>query len=364
MEKKMAEIIEHVKNGGCVPTFADMPHRRLADKGIAGPTAAHVIEEIHTPFNFAGLTFTTGSSAFQNIVGITHAELPHKIAASKKILEMAGVKPGDKIIVSYPPLVNVFSSAALEEYGVEWKFLTRSNRDAFLAALYEYRPNAVVGESCFINATLKEAEEKGVAELLPHNITFLTAGTPLKLEVLETAKRVLDATVHDLYGCQEFGWLSIDGIPVRDDISLVDLPNTDLKELVVGGLPMGDSFPVTEGGHICNPKGKILTYARERTYPEYEVIVKASPIEDRSTLERTARSILRIKGRIVKVAPDVQLGADHTILELRPDAVTSDEKTSIIIEGPQKTMCFEDMVQAQLEYQQRKKSDPTWIKRS
>ncbi len=364
MEKIMAEIIDHVEHGGCVPTFADMPHRKLENKGIAGPTAAHVIEEIHTPFNFAGLTFTTGSSAFQNIVGITHAELPHKIAASKKILQMAGVKPGDKMIVSYPPLVNVFNSASLEEYGVEWRFLTRSNKDSLIAALYEYRPRVVVGESCFINGMLKEVEEKGIAPLLPTGIIFLTAGTPLKLDVLETAERVLHAEVHDLYGCQEFGWLAIDGIPVREDISLVDLPNTDLKELVVGGLPMGDSFPVTEEGHICNKAGKILTYARERTYPEYEVIVKASPIEDKSTLERTARSILRIKGRIVKVSPDVQLGADHTILELRPDAVTSDETTSIIIEGPQKTQCFEDMVQAQLEYQQRKKSDPTWIKRS
>jgi hypothetical protein len=48
---------------------------RWSDKGIAGPTAAHVIEEIHTPLNLALVTFTTGSSAFQNIVGVTQNEL-------------------------------------------------------------------------------------------------------------------------------------------------------------------------------------------------------------------------------------------------------------------------------------------------
>lgn len=52
-----------------IPSFSEMPRRTLADKGIAGPTAAHVIEEIHTPLNLAMVTFTTGSSAFQNIVG-------------------------------------------------------------------------------------------------------------------------------------------------------------------------------------------------------------------------------------------------------------------------------------------------------
>ena len=34
-----------------IPTLAEMPRRTLSDKGIAGPTAAHVIEEIHTPLN-------------------------------------------------------------------------------------------------------------------------------------------------------------------------------------------------------------------------------------------------------------------------------------------------------------------------
>ncbi len=64
-----------------IPTLAEMPRRTLSDKGIAGPTAAHVIEEIHTPLNLALVTFTTGSSAFQNIVGVTQNELLLRSAA-------------------------------------------------------------------------------------------------------------------------------------------------------------------------------------------------------------------------------------------------------------------------------------------
>ena len=69
-----------------IPSFEEMPRRTLNDKGIAGPTAAHVIEEIHTPLNLALVTFTTGSSAFQNIVGVTHDELALRTAAGKRAL--------------------------------------------------------------------------------------------------------------------------------------------------------------------------------------------------------------------------------------------------------------------------------------
>ena len=69
-----------------IPTLTEMPRRTLSDKGIAGPTAAHVIEEIHTPLNLALVTFTTGSSAFQNIVGVTQNELPLRIAAGRRVL--------------------------------------------------------------------------------------------------------------------------------------------------------------------------------------------------------------------------------------------------------------------------------------
>ena len=247
------------------------------------------------------------------------------------------------------------------------RFLVRSSRDAFLAALYEFQPKAVVGESAFIRAALEDARHMGVADELPKDIELLTAGTPLDLELLPVAKSVLNAQVHDLYGCQEFGWLCMDGVPVRDDIELVKLPSNkgkDMFELVVGGLPMGDSFPISNSGHVCNSNGKIITYRRERTYPEYEVIVKATTLASTVTLGRVARSILRIKGRVVKISPDVVTGADHTVLELRPDYISAGVQDGIIIEGPEKTAFFDDMVQAQIDYQQKAKADPTWTKRN
>ncbi|MDG0780602.1 hypothetical protein MXX19_08260 [Klebsiella pneumoniae] len=78
-----------------IPTLAEMPRRTLSDKGIAGPTAAHVIEEIHTPLNLALVTFTTGSSAFQNIVGVTQNELLLRSAAGKRVLAECGVTAGN-----------------------------------------------------------------------------------------------------------------------------------------------------------------------------------------------------------------------------------------------------------------------------
>ena len=58
---------------------------------------------------------------------------------------------------------------------------------------------------------------------------------------------------------------------------------------------MGDSFPISNSGHVCNSNGKIITYRRERTYPEYEVIVKATTLASTVTLGRVARSILKNK---------------------------------------------------------------------
>ncbi|MDO4754906.1 MAG: acyl carrier protein [Parabacteroides sp.] len=365
MKGLIAEIASMVKEFGSAPTFKEMPRKTLADKGIAGPTAAHTIEEVHTPLNLAYLTFTTGSSAFQNIVGITFAEMAMRKKASTTVLEKAGLKSGDRVLVTYPPLVNVFSGEAFKNYGLEWQFLVRSSRDAFLAALYEFKPKAVVGESSFIRAALEDAKNMGVVDELPKNIILLTAGTPLDLELLPVAKAILNAEVHDLYGCQEFGWLCMDGVPVRDDLELIkqtENSGQEFYELVVGGLPMGDSFPKSDSGHVCNPDGKIITYRRERTYPEYEVIVKATTLTSKITLGRVARSILRIKGRVVKISPDVITGADHTVLELRPDYITGGFKEGFIIEGPDKTKFFDDMVQAQLDYQQKAKADPTWNK--
>lgn len=100
---------------------------------------------------------------------------------------------------------------------------------------------------------------------------------------------------------------------------------------------MGDSFPCSESGHICNKDGKIITYRRERTYPEYEVIVKATTLASAVTLNRVARSILRIKGRIVKVCPEVQVNAGQTVLELRGDPVAGIKVAPVTITGPVQT---------------------------
>ena len=105
-----------------IPTLAEMPRRTLSDKGIAGPTAAHVIEEIHTPLNLALVTFTTGSSAFQNIVGVTQNELLLRSAAGKRVLAECGVTAGQHMVVTYAPLVNVFTRQALDESGLHWSF--------------------------------------------------------------------------------------------------------------------------------------------------------------------------------------------------------------------------------------------------
>lgn len=365
MKDLLLELTDLVEEFGSSPKLEEMPHRSLLDKGINGPTAAHVLEEIHTPLNLAYVTFTTGSSAFQNIVGVTHAELPARIAASKLALAKAGINKGDKILVTYPPLVNVFSKQALEDYGVKWFFLKRSSRDAALAALYEHKPQVVLGESSFLRVMLEDAKNMNVIEALPRDMIFLTAGTPLDLELLAIAKDTLNAKVYDLYGCQEFGWLAINGELLREDIELVALPNLksrEFYELVVGGLPMGDSFPLSETGHVCNPVGKLITYRRERTYPEFEVLIKETTLASKTTAERLARTILRIKGRVVKVCPELKTNAEKNILLLVPSISTGKSIEPILIKD--KTKMFDDLLTAQLNYQQSSKADPVWIKRN
>ncbi|MEG1726646.1 MAG: hypothetical protein RR321_01890 [Acidaminococcaceae bacterium] len=361
----LREISQFVVDFGSAPKMEEMPRLTLLDKGINGPTSAHAIEEIHTPLNLAYTTFTTGTSAFQNIVGVTFAELPERIKASKKIFARAGLKAGDKVLVTYPPLVNVFAGQSLKEFGLQWTFLVRSSRDAFLAALYDEKPHAVIGESSFLRAALEDAKHMGVKDELPKNIILLTAGTPLDLELLPIAKEVLNAQVHDLYGCQEFGWIAMDGVPVRDDVALIPLAQKNgqqMHELIVGGLPMGDSFPVSDSGHICNPLGKIITYRRERTYPEFEVVVKATKLSSSVTITRAARSILRIKGRIVKISKNIVINAEQTILEIVADVMQDEQTNKVILQGNQ-TKLFDDLIQAQVDYQKYSKVDPVWMKK-
>ncbi|AJQ26746.1 hypothetical protein [Pelosinus fermentans] len=363
MKDILDSLAQMVEEFGTAPTFEEMPRRTLQDKGIGGPTAAHVIEEVHVPLNLAYLSFTTGSSAFQNIVGVTHPEMEAREKATRLVFEQAKVQSGSNILFTYPPLVNVFTKKALDACGMNCSFLRRSSRDAFLAALYNNRPDVVVGESSFLRSALEDAKSMGMATFLPKEVIILAAGTPLDLELPAVAERILNGLVHDLYGCQEFGWITINGIPVRDDITLVKSPlsGNSMYEVVVGGLPMGDSFPVADSGHICNSAGKIITYRRERTFPEYEVIVRATTLSSDVTIGRVARTILRIKGRIVKVDPGVKTMASQTMLELCSGGDASAEP--IIITGPQGTGLFDELVKAQLEYQQMSKSDPVWVKK-
>ena len=344
-----------------IPLFEEMPRRTLEDKGIAGPTAAHVIEEIHTPLNLALVTFTTGSSAFQNIVGVTHSELALRTAAGKRALAICGVSAGQNILVTYAPLVNVFTRQALDESGLRWSFLPRSCRDALLIALCRQSPDVVVGESSFLRATLEQALKMELADRLPKKLTLITAGTPLDEELVPLAAS-LGYALHDIYGCQEFGWLALDGVVLREDISLIPAPQGgDWREVVVGGLPTGDSFPVAAGGHLCNPQGKI----RQRTTPEYDMVVMATTAQSREIVERTARTILRIKGRICHVSTQLKTEASATHIQLWPKAIPGECTAGLApvdIIGPQATAQFDALLQAQRDLQQQAKNDPAWCK--
>ena len=122
---------------------------------------------------------------------------------------------------------------------------------------------------------------------------------------------------------------------------------------------------VSKSGHVCNRAGEIITYQRERTYPEYEVVVAATTAHAASTVEKAARTMLRIKGRVVKVARDLETGASATRLKLVPGVPADEAKGGepIIIEGPEKTRLFDVLVEAQADLQKSAKTDPAWIKR-
>lgn len=346
------------------PSLAEMPRRTLEAKGIAGPTAAHVIEEVHTPFNLAYLTFTTGSSAFQNIVGVVHSEIEGRCEVARRLFLALGIAAGRRMLVTYAPLVNVFSKAALDRHGIAWSFLSRSSRDAFIAKVCRDKPDIILGESSFIRASVAEAKRLGFKDDLPKRCVVLTAGTPLDLELLPEVEG-LGWEIHDLYGCQEFGWLTLDGVPLRDDVALVPSPAGEgYRELVVGGLPMADSFPVAESGHVCNPAGKILTYRRRRTHPEYEVVVLSTTLAASESIDKAARTILRIKGRVVKVSPQLRTHAPATELMLVPGlAGTAVPLDGPRFAGPVATKMFDDLVQAQLDLAATAKTDPVWTKR-
>ena len=350
----LKELEEYVQNASSAPTLGSMTRLTLADKGIAGPTGAHFIEEIHTPHNLSYITVTTGTTAFQNIVGITPHEIADRIAASAKALKLAGVQAGDHLLIAYPPLVNVFPRQALETFGVTWSFLKASSRDALLLAICAEQPRVVIGESSFLRATLEDAAKIGMAKFLPRDLVLIAAGTPLDPSL---AQQMLNGAVHDLYGCQEFGWLTLDGIPLREDIALLKTDESDYHDLVVGGLPTGDRFPLLDSGHVCNPTGKIITYSRIRS-TDLEATILRSTASSRDTVECLARTILRIKARIVRVSPDLELGAEQTAVSVAPYGMAR----GTLFEGPEKTRMIDCLMQSQLDYQSGRKTDPTWVK--
>lgn len=349
---------EFVESFNTAPNIDEMPKRTLLDKGINGPTSAHLIEEIHTPFNFHYITVTTGTTAFQNIVGVTKHEIDDRIKATKKALELCNIKSGDKILFTYPPLVNVFSKEALLDNNIEWSFLDRSSRDSLIVALHDEKPDVVIGESTFLKATIEDAKKADLIDCIPKDIIFVTAGTPLDTELLDAVK-CIDGKVHDLYGCQEFGWLLLDGILLRDDITLISTDKEGYKDLIVGGFATGDRFFVDEKGHICNKLGKVITYSRVRTNPDYETIIMETSAKNIETIHRLARGILRIKGKIVRVSEDVKVNQAKTILCLKH--YNSDKYYDMDNENG--TKLFDTLLESQLDYQMQKKNDPAWIKR-
>jgi len=372
-ELEITQVLEMLRAGvnmpGQVPTYDEMPKRTLADKGVRGPTAAHVIEEVHTPLNYAYVSFTTGSTAFQNVVGVTFQEIPDRIAASLRALELAGISRGARGLFTYPPLVLVFPWEALRRLEISVSYLRRSTRDAFLLAVMEEKPDFIIGESAFINYALQDARKLGIEGCLPPVNAIFVAGTPMDLELISIASELLGASVHDLYGCQEFGWLTMDGVPLRDDIALAKSPVAkDYYELIVGGLPMSDSFPVSSKGHVLNREGRIITYRRMRTYPDFEVCVLESPLPNAEVVQRVARTILRTKARIVKCSPKLKTGADRTLLELTLSVSTGNSGVDesdmpALIEGPEKTRLFDVFGEAQVKYELEKVWDPAYTKK-
>jgi hypothetical protein len=82
------------------------------------------------------------------------------------------------------------------------------------------------------------------------------------------------------------------------------------------------------------------------------------------TVDRAARTMLRIKSRVVKVHPDVKVNSDATELDIVPSVAPAGKvpESVMTIRGPQATRMFDVLVRAQLEMQQSAKTDPAWCK--
>ena len=348
--EKIEELRYFLDNFETAPRFQEMPRLTLNDKGSAGPTGAHFIEEVHTPLNLAYISVTTGSTAFQNIVGVTRSELALRIEAGKKALEQAGISAGDRLLITYPPLVNVFCKDALE--GLSWFFPERSCRNALLWAMCKERPRVVLGESSFLRVSLEDAIRLGLLDELRKDTVFLAAGTPLDPELPAMIAKHGLGEVHDLYGCQEYGWLTMDGRELREDICIVPSnEKEDYFHVVAGGLPTGDCFPVADNGEI-------ITSSRIRTRFEPEATITHTTAIGEDTIYRLIKTILRIKGKILRVSPGLITGAAETRIEYPLPT-----GGAFVIRGPEKTMLFDALLDAQIKYQSLDKKDPVWMKR-
>lgn len=356
MIQQIFDLQNQLLEYGNGPLLSEMPRASLADKGIAGPTAAHRIEEIHTPLNLAYVTFTTGSAAFQNLVGVTQQELPERVAAGKKLLDLCGLRAGAKVIITYPPLVNVFCNQALTEQGVQVRFIQRPSRDALLVELC-LGADCVIGESSFLRAALQDARRLGMTWDLPSRLILIAAGTPLDPGLLDEASLLPGAVVHDLYGCQEFGWIALDGVPLRSDVRLcTDPEHPKWSHVIVGGLAVGDMLQV--GTHPLNKAGFLCTNTIRRSSLELETVLTAGAVESLETVQRTARTILRLKAKIVRVSPAYRCGASQTELFLSHPCAAP----LLTLCGPESTKLLDDLTNAQKMYQRTAKNDPVWSK--
>ncbi|MCF0248177.1 MAG: hypothetical protein HUJ86_06185, partial [Synergistes sp.] len=235
---------------------------------------------------------------------------------------------------------------------------------ALLESLNERKPAALIGEPSFIHSTMLDAEKIGCPELFSEETAIIAAGAPMSLNLLEAAEKK-DIRVHDLYGCQEFGWIACDGLLLRSDISFVPAGGVkeDLFEVVVGGLPTGDIMPLSQSGHVCCRSGKLITYRRQRASVELNVIVKESTLNSPETVRRTARSITRLKGKNVFVSSTLVTKAARTLLELKRSAEEcSVDSEGFLISGDEKTEMFDSIARAQLDYQRDHRESGVWNK--
>lgn len=356
---RLSEVLNYLaERYASAPTLEEMEHRTLEKKQIAGPTAAHAVEEVHVPLNYAYMTFTTGTSALQTPVGITWEELEGRKDAGRRALSLAGAVPGSRMLVTYAPLVNVFSWDCLEECGVRPIFLKRSGRESLLVSWCEREADITIGESSFLRASLEDAKRLGLWDALPEKIIFLAAGTPLDKELAEIVALRPGWSLHDLYGCQEFGWLTLDGILLRPDLCLINLTaRPDEIYPVVGGLPVGDAF--RQGRHFLDSRGILATHSPVSSSAEWETVVLESTALDKETVRRASRSILRAKSRIVYVDGGLKCGKEATKLSVR-DRISGESRE---VYGPEETGMFDRLLEAQKNYQGRQKRDMTWIKK-